>query len=103
MVDGDLFVTRKDGPPSVIFPVQTTSIIRAAPFASHGLPMDPSPVEPAGQSCTGPLALALALGAGAEAAEGGGGGGALLALGAPDGLCSSSQALMEAATAAISR
>src|SRR5262245_19854339 len=101
MTDGDLFVTRKDGPPSPIFPVHVTSIIRAVPFASQGLLKEPSPVEPAGQSCTGPLALALATGAGAEdaSAEGAGveaadGVGALLALGAPDVLCSSAQAPM---------
>src|SRR4051794_31196719 len=102
MADGDLFVTRKDGPVSVIFPVQVTSIIRAAPFASQGLLKEPSPVEPAGQSCTGTLAVALAAGADAEGAgaEAPGAVGALLALGAPDVLFSSEQPAMDAATAA---
>src|ERR1700678_133648 len=103
MTDGDLFVTLKDGPVSVIFPVQATSIIRAVPFASQGLLKEPSPVEPAGQSCTGPLSLALATGAVAEGAgaETSGRVEALFALGTADVLCSSEQPAMQAARAAI--
>jgi hypothetical protein len=52
--------------------VHFTSIIRERPFASHGLPKEPGPVDPVGQSCCGSAVLdaaaggALADGAGAE-------------------------------------
>jgi len=73
-------------------------------LASQGLLREPSPEEPAGQSCTGALALALGAGAGAVgagAADTGGGGGALLALGAAGALCSSEQAPIATAIAAV--
>ncbi len=105
MTAGDLFVTLNDGPVSVIFPVQVTSIIRAAPFASQGLLKEPSPVEPAGQSCTGTLAVALAAGAVAEGAGALAGASgrvdALLALGAPDVPCSSEQPAMDTTATAV--
>src|SRR5579859_58806 len=58
---------RKWGPFSSSFPFQATSIIRADPFAIHGLLKEPSPVEPFGQSTGGPLADALGAGALADA------------------------------------
>src|SRR5262245_31038969 len=102
MTAGDLLMTRKDGPLSVIFPVQVTSIMRALPLASQGLASVASPVEPAGQSCTGPLALAVGAGAVAEGAGAAdsAGGAALCALGAVDGLFSSEQPTRDRATAA---
>ena len=65
-------VTANDGPLSPVL-VHLLSIIRALPFASHGLVKDPGPVDPAGQSCWGSAALdaaaagALAEDAGADA------------------------------------
>src|SRR4051794_23983317 len=100
MGDGDLLVTRNDGPVSPIFPVHATSIIRAFPFAAQGLAMVPSPTEPVGQGTWG-AAAAVADGA----AEGGlgaaaeGGVGALCADGAPAGLGSVEQPRIDAATA----
>src|ERR1019366_7344626 len=76
MTSCDLFVTANDGPLSSVF-FHFTSIIRALPFASHGLEKEPGPVDPVGQSCGGSGAAdeaadaALAEGAAAEA-EGGG-------------------------------
>src|ERR1700722_19213457 len=75
MTSGLLLVTANDGPVSPVF-FQRTSMVRAAPLASHGLVKDPVPLEPVGHSCCGSGALddpaggALADGAGAET-EGG--------------------------------
>src|SRR5262245_11159127 len=92
MVEADLFVTRKDGPLSSIFPVHVTSMARAVPLASHGLLNVPSPDDPFGHSTGGAFALAAALGAGALAAgvaEGVGAG-----RGAADALCAAAVGLL---------
>src|SRR5215470_8859364 len=67
MTDGALLVTRKNGPLSSVLPVHATSIMRADPFASHGLVNVPSPLEPLGQSAGAALAVALGVGALADA------------------------------------
>jgi X-X-X-Leu-X-X-Gly heptad repeat protein len=79
--------------------------MRALPLASQGLARVPSPLVPAGQSWTGPLALAPVAGAGALAegagalAEGAGTAADAVALGALGAACSLSQANRRAETA----
>src|SRR5438552_3169627 len=72
MTSFSLFVTRKDGPLSPIFPFHATSIARSAPFASHGFSNEPTPVEPSGQSwCGSGAALATGVGMGAGVGKAG--------------------------------
>src|SRR5580692_8569420 len=52
MTSWDLLAIAKEGPLSSVF-FHFTVIIRALPFASHGLVKEPVPVEPAGQSWGG--------------------------------------------------
>jgi len=98
-----LLVMRKDGPVSVIFPVQVTSMSLAAPFASHGLVKVPTPLEPAMQSRVGLGSTAVAVGGAiAEGAgvEGGAAEAVALALGAPEAPCFSPQPSSDATSAA---
>src|SRR5690349_21203435 len=90
MSDFALFVTRNDGPVSPTLPVQVTSISRAVPFASQGLPNVPSPLDPSGQGRVGFGAAALgACVAGGDADGAGADGGvtATVLVGAPAFSC----------------